>query len=513
MPKNLQNLKNKFSKKVFLIFILILIGLTGFALFLPIKTKSAITLASSTLSNSRFSYKSSIATTQAINDVTIDLDADSADDDTNHLFPGDVICFSNAAESGCHGARTYTISSIIDSDTFTITDGLDTTLADTDFIVATSSGNLVFTFTIGTNIPASGDILITLPGINTDNKTNDGIPDTNTDVATNGFDIKGGNTELGNSDITVTGCTKGTATVTAGGASADTLIMIPISAECVATTAVSVTLGNSRIINPAPITAARTRGVADTYTINFKTRNASDQLLEDKDVIVAPVEGVFISATIDETLSFRVCGVKTDRSTQETTCFTTPDTVCGQASLNIASFAYAVPFGTMTADTFKNGAQYIVASTNAASGFNITLEESDEMGKDGTVCTGNPTAVGNCIPDNTGDGTLDYTNSDDCDTQATNGLCFSTDSGPGASYNPTHAVKWDVQTNDCDSSPTFCARSAADRETSQVAQNIITRSAPSSNSDAFVCWRLSVDAMQPAGYYYNTAKYVATPIF
>src|SRR4030042_2445455 len=415
MPKNL---KNRLSQKVFLIFILILIGLTGFALFSPIKTKSAITLASSTLSNSRFSYKSSIGTTQAVNDLTIVLDNESADEDTNHLFPGDVICFVNPAESGCYGNRTYTVASILNSTTFTITDGLDTTLADTDYIVATSSGNLVFTFTIGTNIPASGDIFITLPGINTDNKTNDGIPDTNTDLSTNGFDIKGGNTVLGDGDITVTGCTKGTATVTAGGASADTTIMIPISAECVATTAVTVTLGNSRIINHAPITAASPRGVADSYTINFKTRNATDQLLENKDVIVAPVEGVFISATIDETLSFRVCGVKTDLTTQESTCFSTPATVCGQGSLNIASFAYAVPFGTMTADTFKNGAQYIKASTNAASGFNITLEESDEMGKDGTVCTGNPTAEGNCIPDNTGDGTLDYTNSDDCDTPA-----------------------------------------------------------------------------------------------
>src|SRR4030042_2484021 len=415
MPKNL---KNRLSQKVFLIFILILIGLTGFALFSPIKTKSAITLASSTLSNSRFSYKTSINTTQAISDVTIDLDNESADDDTNHLFPGDIICFVNPAESGCHGNRTYTVASILDSTTFSITDGLDTTLADTDYIVATSSGNLVFTFTIGTNIPASGDIFITLPGVNTDNKTNEWIPDTNTDLSTSGFDIKGGNTVLGDGDITVTGCTKGTATVTAGGASADTTIMIPISAECVATTVVTVTLGNSRIINPAPITTTRIRGTADTYTINLKTRNATDQLLEDKDMIVAPVEGVFISATIDETLSFRVCGVKTDLTTQESTCFSTPATVCGQGSLNIASFAYAVPFGTMTADTFKNGAQYIKASTNAASGFNITLEESDEMGKDGTVCTGNPTAEGNCIPDNTGDGTLDYTNSDDCDTPA-----------------------------------------------------------------------------------------------
>src|SRR4030066_1251729 len=413
MPKNL---KNRLSQKVFLIFILILIGLTGFALFSPIKTKSAITLASSTLSNSRFSYKSSIGTTQAVNDVTIVLDNESADDDTNHLFPGDVICFVNPAESGCYGNRTYTVASILDSTTFTITDGLDTTLADTDYIVATSSGNLVFTFTIGTNIPASGDIFITLPGINTDNKTNDGIPDTNTDVATNGFDIKGGNTVLVDGDITVTGCTKGTATVTAGGASADTTIMIPVSAECVATTAVTVTLGNSRIINPAPITAARTRGTADTYTINLKTRNATDQLLEDKDMIVAPVEGVFISATIDETLSFRVCGVDTDLSdtAAETSCFTTPRTLFNPASLNIGTNAYSVPFGTMTADTFKNGAQYIKASTNAASGFNITLEETDEMGKDGTPCTGNPTAEGNCIPDNTGDGTLDNNFSDDC---------------------------------------------------------------------------------------------------
>jgi hypothetical protein len=513
MLKKLPKFNLKIQKKVIFICIFIVMGLTSIALFYPRKTKSAITLAKATLSDSRFSYKSSISTTQAINDVTIDLDTDSADDDTNHLFPGDVICFANAAESGCHGNRTYTVASIVDSDTFTITDGLDTTLTDTDFIVATSSGTLTFSFTIGSTIPASGDIYITLPGVNTDSKTNDGFPDTNTSVSTNGFDIKGGGTELGAADIEVTGCTEGTEVVTAGGASADTTIVIPITAECVATTAVTITMSNDRIINPAPKSDTRTRGTADTYNLGIVTRDATDQTIESKDVMVAPVEAVFISATIDETLSFRVCGVKTDRTTQETDCFTTPTTICGLSSLSVQTYAYAVPFGTMTADTFFNAAQYVKASTNAASGLTVTIEESDEMGKDGTTCTGNPTAVANCIPDNIGDGTLDYNNSDDCDTDATNGLCYSADDGSAAGYDPTFTVKYNVQTNDCDATPTFCARSAADIEAGQAAGTLFSRTAPSSDSDAFVCWRLSVDAIQPAGYYYNIAKYVATPIF
>ena len=108
--------------------------------------------------------------------------------------------------------------------------------------------------------------------------------------------------------------------------------------------------------------------------------------------------------------------------------------------------------------------------TNADSGYTVKIEQNDQMGKDGITCTGNPTdpVATNCIPDNPGNpsnggSSLNFDTADDCDLASTNGLCFSMDDGE-ASGSPTFEVEWDQVSDDCDSTPTFCAKAAADAE-------------------------------------------------
>jgi len=453
----------------------ILIGLIVFTLatsivlikiILPKKIKSAnFTSASATMSNSRLSYYAGIASgTSGQTLITIDGSGNS-DNDTNHLFVKDSVCFAPSTLVGCRDDKAYTVATVtaVDGTTFNTSAALTTSLEASDFAISTQSGTLSLTFTLANAIPDNGDILVTIPMADSKDG-NDGFPDYAATTALNGFDLNG----LTTGDVSVTESCGGTfsvADVSEGSGATDHTIRIDNSTgACAASSEITLTIGDSdtKIINPAPITGSHTQGLADVYTINVKSRDGSDNTLDSSDMLVAPIEAVFVSATVDETLSFRVCGVKTDLSTQEATCFSTPATVCGQASLDVASYAYSVPFGTITStDTFYDAAQYLLVST----GYVVTIQQDDQMGKDGLTCTGNPTdpVTTNCIPDNPGDGTLDFDTSDDCDTPATNGLCFSADDGEETG-SPTFAVKYNVQSDDCEGSPTFCARSAADQE-------------------------------------------------
>lgn len=486
---------------------------------LPKNAKSAnFTSASATMSNSRLSYYAGVTSgtsTQTL--VTID-GSGNPDNNTNHLFIKDTVCFAPSTLVGCRDNTPYTVATVPSSTTFNTSAALTTTLDAADFAISTQSGTISITFTLANGIPSNGDILLTIPMA--DNKNgNDGFPDYGAATSSNGFDLN----SLATGDVSVTESCGGTFTVAAvnvgSGTTDHTIEINNATAACAASSVITIVVGDTdtKIINPAPITTGHTQGLADVYTINVKSRDGSNNTLDISDVLIAPVEAVFVSATVDETLSFRVCGVKADLSTQETTCFSTPGTVCNQATLSAATYAYSVPFGTLSStETFYNAAQYLLLSTNADAGYAVTIQQNDQMGKSGVACAGDPTdpATTNCIPDNKGDGTLNYDTSDDCDTAANNGLCFSADSGP-VTGDPTFAVKYNVQTNDCDVTPTFCGRAAADQEpgTPEVPQTVISSTGPVASNDVFVCWRLSVDALQPAGYYYNKVKYTATATF
>ncbi|MFC1710374.1 hypothetical protein ACFL0F_01800 [Patescibacteria group bacterium] len=524
MLKN-RKLKNKIP---FIILTLIFVSIFSVLYIIkPKETKSAnFTSATATLGSSRFSYLAGITTgTSGSSNVQID-SSGNPDNNVNHLFPGDTVCFTNTEYLGCSDDVAYTVAATegVGGDQFTTNSPLASSLGVNDIAIATSSGSLAIAVTLVNDVPNGGDLLITIPMANSVDG-NDSFPDFNTTVATSGFDLNGITVD----DISVSTSTSGTCvngdwtateTITEGSGSSDHTIRVDRSgSSCEAnSTTVTITIDSDPgIINPAPINAARTQGAADEYTINIKSRDNTDATIDESDVMVAPVEAVLVSATVEETLTFQVCGVDTDLSTQEAGCFSTPASICGEAAaLDVATYAYSVPFGAIsTAETFLDAAQYMEISTNADGGYAVTIQQNDQMGKDGATCTGNPTdpVTSNCIPDNPGDAALNFDTSDDCDTASVNGLCFSQDDGPETG-SPTFAVKYDVTGDSCDPSPTFCARSAADQENGpETPQTIISATNPSASHDGFVCWRLSVDGTQPAGYYFNKVMYVATPVF
>ena len=233
--------------------------------------------------------------------------------------------------------------------------------------------------------------------------------------------------------------------------------------------------------------------MADIYTINVKTRDGSDNTLDEVDIDIAPIEAVLVSATVDETLAFTVAAVAAAAST------------CGQTT-DVTTTAYSVPWGTLsTADSFSEASQQLTVSTNADGGYSVTIEENDQMGKNGGSCSGASAGESvNCIEDTTCDGAAcTESTSADWATASNNGLGFSLANQSGS----------DAEFLYNESSRTFSSRQVADQEVPETKAAVMSSAAPVSGSSVYVCYRISISGTQPAGYYYNKVKYTATATF
>lgn len=459
-----------------------------FSFFSPGKVAAAsLTNASATLSNSRLSYRANTATgTAGTSTVTI-TGTGYPDNNTNHLFPGDNICFTNAGPTGCIGSVSYTVATVAGATTFNTATTLSSNIDAAGFVIATQSGNLTLTFTLVSTIPAGGNIYIKIPVASTGN-VNDGIPDTGTTNTTNGFDFN--KLQSTNVNVSTTGgtCTDGWNTPTVASASG-TITITKATSSCAGAT---VTIVVPNLVNPSPFVTNHTQGTADAYKIQVITRDGSNNPLDSTNVVVAPIEGVLVSANIDQTLSFTVGGINSGQS------------ACG-ATTSVATYPYAVPWGTIaTTNTFLNAAQLLSVSTNASSGYVVTVEENDQMGLNGGSCSGAGAGESlNCIKDTTCNASCNQVNTAEWTTATNNGLGYSL-----ATVSGTPAVFYYGE-----SSRTFSARQFPDQEASETKQNIMSWNVPVSNDQAYVCFRISVSGTQAAGYYYNKVKYTATARF
>lgn len=512
-----------YNRLLFLLFFVVLIFV--FNLTKPSKTKSAnFTNATASLSNSRFSYTAGYASGSAgSSSVSIDTSG-NPDNDVDHLFIGDSVCVVPTSYSGCRDNRSYSVvgTSGSNGSQFTISPALVSTPNATDLIVATQSGILTIQFTLANNVPDGGDILITIPSDNdtTSTTSNDGFPDVTDTVANGGFDLNGITAaEVSTSTSTSGSCDNAywstTETITPGNGSTDHTIRIDRSgSQCEANnTVITVTIGTTSkgIVNPAPRTSSHTQGVADTYTINVKTRDNTDATIDSSNVMVAPVEGVFVSATVPEILSFSVAGEASG------------NTRCGQTT-DITTTATAIPWGTIAStSTFYEGNQILTVTTNAVSGYNVYIEENDQMGKNGNTCTGTAPSSGHftfgsatCIRDTICGTTACSESAGYYWTLASSypGLGISLQNLTGTNA----AWVYDSTTEPCTTtgggtSTNFCARQIADIQGGETRSPIMAASGPVDSNQIYVCFRIAIPGTQPAGFYYNTVKYTAVPIF
>jgi hypothetical protein len=142
----------------------------------------------------------------------------------------------------------------------------------------------------------------------------------------------------------------------------------------------------------------------------------------------------------------------------------------------------------------------------------VTIEESDQMGKNGNVCTSTAPSVGNftfgsgtCIRDT-------VCASSNCSESVTADWTDATNY-PGLGYSEASQTGTDAPFFYNEKTRTFSAKQLADKQGGETSQIVMSNSAPVSGSSVYICYKISVPGTQPAGYYYNVAKYTATATF
>lgn len=485
-------------KQKFLVIVFVFVSiLTVICAFLPRLVMASLTGSAITLVNSRLSYKANVAAGTSGSSIITITNSGYPDINTNHLFPGDTVCFTDEGQNGCIGSTSYTVDSLIDATHFNLTSPLSDNLDTSGYAVATHSGTWTVAFTNGGGIPSDGSILITIPMA--DNaKGNNGIPDSAGTVANSGFDLN----SVAAANVTITGCTDanwGTPVVTAGSGTGNHTIAIPRNTTaCTGGSNLVITIAGPGIVNPAPVTSGHTQGTSDVYGVTIATRDGSSNVIETATPRAAVTEAVLISTTVDENLSFIVGGLAAG-------------TYCGNST--ITTTATSVPWGRLAStNAFYYAAQQLTVSTNAASGYTVTIQENDQMGKNGNACTGTAPSAGNytfgannCIRD-TVCGASNCSESVAADwTDAT--------SYPGLGYSIANQSGTDASFTYSDSGRAFNSKQLADKVGGETPAVVMNNAGPVSGSSIYLCYRISVPGNQPAGYYYNIAKYTATATF
>lgn len=461
----------------------------------PTKVKAGtLTNASALLANPRLSYRAG-ANTGSLGTSAVTIDASGAsDNDTHHLFPGDSVCFTAQYPAGCLGNVNYSVATIsAGNQAFSVASPLAAGVDPLGYVISTQSGNLTLTFTLVNTIPSGGSIFLQIPVAASGN--NDGFPDTGATTTSSGFDFNRLTPTSVNISSTGGTCTGGWNTAAVASTSG-TISIVKAGSSCAGAT---ITIIIPDLVNPAPITTGHTQGQADNYRISIITKDGSGGILDLTNVLVAPIEGVLVSAIVDQTLSFTVAGI----ATGQTAC---------SATTSVTTQPYSVPWGTIgTANVFRNAAQILTVGTNASNGYYVTIEENDQMGLNGNVCTGATPAAdgftfsaGKCIRDTVCDSGCTEVTAANWTTATNNGLGYSLENVGGG----TDAA--------FTSGASFSSKQLPDQETTgptEAKQTIMSNAAPVSANQVNVCYRISVSGTQPAGYYYNKVKYTATARF
>lgn len=405
---------------------------------------------------------------------------------TANLHDGDVLTI---------GTGSYTVVGIFDSSNFTVTPVIASgDQTDNNPIYLKEKPQHVITFNTATAVP-NGFFQILLPANAT--TPNDGKPDPD------GYDF---NTAVDVVGTNVTGYNFVTGVATVSGATGCTA---PANYHCFEVhyngsgaigTAITIKIGNTTGTNTpiAPSTASgHTEGTADTYPVLVKNFALNDNPntatpIDKTTARVAQIEAVRVTATVDPTISFSIAGV----AAAQTRCGVATDVSTSTGT----NAPLAVPFGTMTLNTFKNAAQNLTVSTNAASGYVVTASENQPLGKDGASTPNIADSLGN-------GGAMTESASAEWTTATINGFGFSIQNVNAAST----AFLYTTATGNC--TGTFCARQFASIAGAETPQTLFSSTTVANAENIYVCYRLGVGATQAAGDYENQITYTATGTF
>ena len=316
---------------------------------------------------------------------------------------------------------------------------------------------------------------------------NDGTPDTN------GFDL--GTLSAGSVTCPwggVAATDVGTTVVVSG--NPYHVITCPLSAggtNPIGTTGtIIIGAGNNMLINPAPAlnhTVGQANASADTYTVILRHLDSGGNVI-DADTTsgkIAVTESVRITATVDPTITFSV-------GNSGVTVATT--NLCGTAIGTGApnTTGASVDFGSLNLSAFNNLAQFIQCTTNAPNGYTIQTFQSGRLTMLGTTTT---------IPDTNCQGSS-------CSYSTAGAWTANTNSGFGYSLQVGTTSAGAVL------GITTTGHYKAFGNGYPQAQTILSRpNTPTGTDSAYICYRITVSNIQPAGTYQNEINFIATATF
>jgi len=438
---------------------------------------ATFTTGYTTMTNSRFSYLGTVASTVTTGDKDVVIKTSGqSDNDTGNLFPNDAVCFNNSSSNGCNSQVEYTVGQVLNSSGFNVSTGITGGLLEDDRVVASQSSRLAISFT-PTDVTGVANLRVYVPAATTNNA--DGIPDTGkfdantlgTNITATGvLSISGGSATITNASATYT-------TTTLGGSKYHN-ILVPVE-TLAAGTQYTFTIGHAstvkdRFINPSPSGTSHTRGVGDKMVITIQTEDASANIIDKADTGITPNDGVFVSAYVPTSVTWTISSVAASQSKCGTTTSiaTTADNTSG----------VTVPYGTIfNSETFFNAAHTHTVTTNAGGGYVLQVTEDGALKKDGSSPS---------IADGTCDGSCSTTTAAAWATATNNGFGYTLAGTNAAFSNPNYKV-FD----------------------STGFQTIASNTSTISGDTVDVCYRLSVDGTQQAGLYYNKLTYQAYPRF
>jgi len=467
----------------------------------PVSASTPFQVAYVTLGNSRFSFKGTVNTSVTASTLVIS-SSGQPDNDVGNLFPGDTVCFNGLSAAGCKNSMDGTASNgnyaitnnpNVANQTVFFSPAMTGTVNVGDNVISTQSGVLSISFKPTTPLASGDKVVFTIPAATASYA--DGIPDSA------GFDAAALPADL----MAGTGCTAAACfTPTSFTASAVSLssastlhtVTITLSSTLNATTTYSFTLGHAstaslRFLNPAPSGTAHVRGASDSLGFEISsTNNAGTLTYDDTKIKANPIDGVFVSATVEEALTYKINPASTGHvNASYSTPASTSVTECngGTFTTTAATTPTAVNFGSITSyTTFYRAEQEIYVQTNASNGYAVTAQYNNSLKTSGGT---NTIADGNC------DG-----GGSPC--SATTNTAWGTATNSGFGY---------TLGNITNSEASFTG--ATFKIFGSTPQTIMTKGSGTSGSQIAVCYQLAVGSTQATGYYSNKLTYIATPKF
>jgi hypothetical protein len=232
----------------------------------------------------------------------------------------------------------------------------------------------------------------------------------------------------------------------------------------------------ANITNPA---------AAGSQVINVTSYDSTGTILERVQIRVAIISDVWMTATVDATLTFTINGLADTETVNGVDC-------------DMDTTATTTPFGTLNVNTPTTVCQELVVATNASEGFNVTVWEDNEME---TESGSNINSFDNS-PDGTGSSTKH---------------AWAAPAGILDNYSTYGHMGLTADDASLSNGDAFGASLYAGF-TGTTPIEVMYHTGPSDGTDvdrglSKVAYTAEISALQEAGDYENTLTYIATPIY